>query len=163
MPLSNMKQLLLFAFIFCFASTCFAQTNLISYDDLSYVLHNNINKADTFFIAKGHSLLKKDEKKNVRKYNLNIAGGTYVQTNLRSDGKRLFVEIVTNELAQYNMIYNSISQYVNSESTTVDVQSFKVKDLGEIYIMVNDVIPYNPTRREYTIRVVSDKSITAYN
>jgi hypothetical protein len=61
------------------------------------------------------------------------------------------------------MIYNSISQYVNSESTTVDVQSFKVKDLGEIYIMVNDVIPYNPTRREYTIRVVSDKSITAYN
>ena len=63
---TDMKQLLLTALLFCFASTGFAQTNLISYDDLSYLLHNNINKADTFFTAKGHTLIKKDEKKNLR-------------------------------------------------------------------------------------------------
>jgi hypothetical protein len=158
-----MKQLLLSTLFFCFGTTCFAQTNLISYDDLSYVLHNNINKADTFFTAKGYTLTKKDEKKNIRRYDLKIPGGTYVTTSLRSDGKRMFIEMETNELAQYNMLYNSIAQYVNKENSTADVQYFKVKDLGEIYVMVNDAVPYNPTRREYSIRIVSDKSITAYN
>ncbi|MEB0261352.1 MULTISPECIES: hypothetical protein [unclassified Mucilaginibacter] len=69
----------------------------------------------------------------------------------------------TNELGQYNMIYNSVSQYINKESSTPDVQTIVVKDLGTIYIMVNDAVPYNPTRREYTLRIVADKGITAYN
>ncbi|MEB0261351.1 MULTISPECIES: hypothetical protein [unclassified Mucilaginibacter] len=43
-----MKKLLLSIMFFCFATTGYSQTNLISYDDLSYLLHNNINKADTF-------------------------------------------------------------------------------------------------------------------
>lgn len=158
-----MKKLLLSTLLFCFASACFAQTNLISYDDLSYLLHNNINKADTFFVSKGYTLTKKDEKKNLRKYDLKIPGGTYVSNNVRVDGRRMYIEMETNELGQYNMIYNSISQYVNKESTTPDVQTFVVKDLGTIYIMVNDSVPYNPTRREYTIRLVADKGITAYN
>jgi hypothetical protein len=158
-----MKKLLLSTLLFCFASASFAQTSLISYEDLSYLLHNNINKADTFFAAKGYTLGKKDEKKNLRKYDLKIPGGTYVSNNVRVDGRRMYIEMETNELAQYNMIYNSISQYVNKESTTPDVQTFVVKDLGTIYIMVNDVVPYNPTRREYTIRLVADKNITAYN
>jgi hypothetical protein len=158
-----MKKLLLSTLLFCFASACFAQTSLISYEDLSYLLHNNINKADTFFAAKGYTLAKKDEKKNLRKYDLKIPGGTYVSNNVRVDGRRMYIEMETNELAQYNMIYNSISQYVNKESTTPDVQTFVVKDLGTIYIMVNDAVPYNPTRREYTIRLVADKNITAYN
>jgi hypothetical protein len=158
-----MKKLLLSTLLFCFTSACFAQTNLISYDDLSYLLHNNINKADTFFTAKGYTLTKKDEKKNLRKYDLKIPGGTYVSNNVRVDGRRMYIEMQTNELAQYNMIYNSISQYVNKESNTPDVQTFVVKDLGTIYIMVNDTEPYNPTRREYTIRLVADKGITAYN
>lgn len=158
-----MKKLLLSTLLFCFASACFAQTNLISYDDLSYLLHNNINKADTFFVSKGYTLTKKDEKKNLRKYDLKIPGGTYVSNNVRVDGRRMYIEMETNELGQYNMIYNSISQYVNKESTTPDVQTFVVKDLGTIYIMVNDSVPYNPTRREYTFRLVADKGITAYN
>ena len=112
-----MKKLLLSTLLFCFASSCFAQTNLISYDDLSYLLHNNINKADTFFIAKGYTLTKKDEKKNLRKYDLKTPGGTYVSNNIRVDGRRMYIEMETNELAQYTMIYNSISQYVNKEST----------------------------------------------
>lgn len=145
------------------AKFCSAQANLISYDDVNYLLHNNINKADIFFVAKGYTLVKKNEKKNLREYKLSITGGTYVDANIRADGKRMFMEIVTTDLAQYTMIYNSIEQYVDKRNTTVDVQAFKVKDLGDIYVMINDVIPYNPIRREYYIRIVSDKSITAYN
>lgn len=158
-----MKKLMLLALIFCFAARGSAQTNLISYDDLSYLLHNNINKADTFFVAKGYSLTKKDEKKNTRKYELKIPGGTYVTNSIRVDGRRMYIEMETNELAQYNMIYNSVSQYTNKESSTPDVQTIVVKDLGTIYIMVNDTMPYNPTRREYTFRIVAEKGITAYN
>ncbi|MET3979860.1 hypothetical protein ABIB62_002798 [Mucilaginibacter sp. UYP25] len=158
-----MKKLLFSVIFFCFATAGFAQTNLISYDDLSYLLHNNINKADTFFMAKGYTLTKKDEKKNTRKYDLKIPGGTYVTNSIRVDGRRMYIEMETNELGQYNMIYNSVSQYINKESSTPDVQTIVVKDLGTIYIMVNDAVPYNPIRREYTFRIVADKWITAYN
>jgi hypothetical protein len=61
------------------------------------------------------------------------------------------------------LIYNSISQYRNKQTSTAEVQTFDVKDLGSIYIMVDDITPYNPLRRTYTMQVVSDKSITAYN
>jgi hypothetical protein len=158
-----MKYFLITAFSFCLSSSLFAQKNLVSYDDLNYLLHNNINKADTFFAAKGFEVIKKDIVKKTRKYNLTIAGGTYVTVNMRTDGKRLYMEIETNEPEQYNLIYTSIANYVNKESTTEDIKAFNVKDLGNIYIMSNDSNPYNPLRREYDIQVVSDKSITAYN
>ena len=158
-----MKYFLMTAFCFCISQTLFAQKNLVSYEDLNYLLHTNINKADTFFNAKGFELVKKDIAKKNRKYNLTIPGGTYVTIGMRTDGKRLYMEIETNEPEQYNLIYTSIANYVNKESTTNDIKAFNVKDLGIIYIISNDVNPYNPLRREYDIRVVSDKSITAYN
>jgi hypothetical protein len=108
-----MKKLLFVALLYCLSSACFAQTSLISYEDVDYLFHNNLNKADTFLLAKGYNLAKKNEKKNIRKYTLAIPGGTYVNFNLRSDGKRLFAEMETNEPAQYNMIYNFISQFAN--------------------------------------------------
>lgn len=149
--------------LFISAITCFGQSKLISYDDLSYLLHNNINKADTFFSAKGYELADKNMNKKTRKYALKIPGGTYANFNLRSDGRRIFIEIETNEPEQYNLIYNSISQYVNKQTSTAEVQYFAVKDLGNIYIMSTESVPYNPLRRDYTIQVVSDKSITTYN
>jgi hypothetical protein len=158
-----MKQILLTAIIFCSSIACFAQSNLVSYDDLNYLLHNNINKADTFFTSKGYALAEKNLKKNTRKYTLAIPGGTYSNINVRTDGKRLFLEIETNELQQYNLIYNSIADYLNKTSSTADVQAYTVKDLGSIYVMVNDAVPYNPLRRVYDIQIVSDKAITAYN
>jgi len=158
-----MKKILLTVILFCSGIVCFAQSSLISYDDLSYLLHNNINKADTFFVSKGYTLVKKDIKKNTRKYTLTIQGGTFNNVNLRTDGKRLFLDIETNEIQQYNLIYNSIADYLNKASSTVDVQAFTVKDLGSIYIMVTDAVPYNPMRRNYDIQIISDKSITAYN
>jgi predicted house-cleaning NTP pyrophosphatase (Maf/HAM1 superfamily) len=157
-----MKQFLLTILLFCTVQVCFSQKNQVSYEDLDYILHNNINKADTFFMAKGYTLVKKDEKKNTRKYSLNTAGN-YSNLNLRTDGKRLYVEIETNDIEQYNLIYNSIAQYVNKESSTNDMQAFNVKGLGNIYIMVSDTIPYNPLKRNFDIHIVSDKSITAYN
>lgn len=158
-----MKKLLLTAIIFCSTIASFAQSNLVSYDDLSYLLHNNIGKADTFFVAKGYTVAEKNIKKNTRKYTLAIPGGTYSNVNVRIDGKRLFIEIETNELQQYNLIYNSIADYLNKASSTADVQAYTVKDLGSIYVMVNDAVPYNPLRRVYDIQIVSDKAITAYN
>ena len=159
-----MKKFLLTAILLCFISFCYAQQrNLVSYDDMTYLLTNNINKADTFFLAKGYTLTDKNVNKKTRKYALQIAGGTYANFNLRNDGRRMFIEIETNEPDQYNLIYNSISQYVDKQSATADVQVFKVKDLGTIYIMVNDTTPYNPLRRTYTMQVVADKGITAYN
>lgn len=44
-----------------------------------------------------------------------------------------------------------------------DVQTYTVKNLGTIYITVNDTVPYNPLKREYDIHIVSDKHITTYN
>ena len=160
-----MKKLLLTAILFMSVPLCFAQQqrNLVSYDDLSYVLTNNINKADTFFTAKGYTLAEQNIKKKTRKYVLKMNGGTYANFSLRNDGRRMYVEIETNEPEQYNLIYTSIASYVNKEVTTPEVQAFTVKDLGNIYVMVNDTMPYNPLRRTYTIQIVSDKSITAYN
>ena len=160
-----MKKILLTLVLFFAVSFCFAQQqrNLVSYDDLSYLLTNNINKADTFFTAKGYTLVEQNIKKKTRKYVLKMAGGTYANFSLRNDGRRMYVEIETNELEQYNLIYTSIASYVNKEVTTPEVQAFTVKDLGSIYIMVNDTTPYNPLRRTYTMQIVSDKSITAYN
>jgi hypothetical protein len=82
---------------------------------------------------------------------------------VRIDGRRLFLEIETNELQQYNLLYNSIADYLNKATSTADVQAYTVKDLGSIYVMVNDAVPYNPLRRVYDIQIVSDKAITAYN
>ena len=158
-----MKRTLLSVILFLSVTVCFGQGKLISYDDLGYLLRNNINKADTFFAAKGYSLIDKDVKKKTRRYALKIQGGTYANFSLRNDGRRMYMEIETNEPEQYNLIYNSISQYINTQTSTPEVQTFAVKDLGSIYIMVNDAIPYNPLRRTYTMQVVSDKSITAYN
>ncbi|WP_374950459.1 hypothetical protein [Mucilaginibacter sp.] len=158
-----MKKTILSAFLIFLAALTFGQGKLISYDDLSYLLHNNINKADTFFTAKGFTLADKNINKKTRKYALTIPGGTYANFALRNDGRRMYIEIETNEPEQHNLIYNSISQYINKQTSTPEVQTFEVKDLGSIYIMVNDTTPYNPLRRTYTMQVVSDKSITSYN
>lgn len=145
------------------SSLCFAQKNLISYEDIKYILHNNLNEADTFLVAKGYLIAKKDNKNKNRKYTMTLPGGTYNNINVRSDGRKLFIEIETNELNQYNLIRESVSQYINKNGAIGDVQTYTVKDLGDIYITVNDSVPYNPVRKEYNIQIVADKSITAYN
>lgn len=158
-----MIKCLLFALLFTlFGTFCFGQKSLISYDDIKYLLHNDLGHADTFLMAKGYILVKKDLKNKNRSYALTLRGGTHNNIGVRSNGKRLFIEIETNEVGQYNMIRESIAQYINKDAMVADVQSFTVKDLGNIYITINDTVPYDPLRKDYDIQIVSDKHITAY-
>ena len=136
---------------------------MISYEDMKYILHNNLLHADTFLMSKGYTLKVKDDKKKTREYTLAIKGGTHVDLTLRADGKRLFIDLETNELGQYNLINNSISQYINKAGSTADVQTYVIKDLCSIYITVNDTMPYDPMKRDYDMQIVADKSVTAIN
>jgi hypothetical protein len=158
-----MKAILLFITLTGSTALCFGQANLISYEDMKYLLHNNLEHADTFLMSKGYALKSKNEKKKTREYTLSIKGGTHVDLTLRADGKRLFMDLETNEVGQYNLINNSISQYINKSGSTPEVQTYTVKDLCSIYITVNDAMPYDPLKRDYDMQIVADKNVTAYN
>ena len=155
------KPVLLFISLFSF-TVCLGQKHLLSYDDLKYMVTNNLQKTDTFMMAKGYSVKVKNSRTNNRTYS-SESGDSHIDIEVRQDGKRLLVEIETNVLSQYDLIHNSIAQYLNKESTTADVQTYVVKDLGTIYITVTDTTPYDPLKREYDIHVVPDKRITAYD
>ena len=157
-----MKKLFLFVVFTVSAMFCFGQKNLLSYEDLKYLLINNLQKTDTFMMAKGYLITNKNNKTNNRTYS-SVSGDSHIDINVRIDGKRLMVEIETNVLSQYDLIHNSIAQYVLKDSMSADVQTYNVKDLGSIYITVSDTSPYDPLKREYDIHVVPDKRITAYN
>src|ERR1700743_1541021 len=133
-----MKKLL-FTAVACVASTCcFAQSNLISYEDMKYLLHNNLMRADTFLTAKGYTIKSKNDKKKIREYYLATQNGTHVDLQMRADGKRLTMELETNDISQYNTINSSVSQYVNKQASTPDMQAYIVKDLCSIYITATD-------------------------
>jgi hypothetical protein len=158
-----MKFIFSFLFLATFAIPAFSQKSLISYDDIKYLLHNNLHQADTFLVAKGYVITKKDNDTKNRKYTLLIQGGTQNTVSMRIDGKKLFIEIETNEINQYNLIRESISQYLLKEAQVSDVQTYSVKDLGNIYITINDTVPYDPLKKDWDIQVVGDKHITAYD
>ena len=149
-------------FIF-FATAAYCQKNLISYDDIKYLLHNNLFRADTSLTAKGYSITKKDNDNKNRRYYLSLSEGTQNDIHLRADGKRLFIEIETNNLGQYNLIRESIVEYINKEAAADNIQAYSVKDMGNIYITINDTVPYSPVRKDYDIQIVGNKHITAYD
>jgi hypothetical protein len=157
-----MKKLLLALCFTCVATLCFGQKHLLSYDDLKFLLINNLQKADTFMMAKEYLSAGKNNDTKNRSYKSGT-GSNHIDVDIRLDGKRLFIEIQTNVLEQYDLIHNSIAQYVSKDTVSADVQIYVVKDLGTIYITVNDTAPYDPLKREYDIHIVSDKHITAYN
>jgi hypothetical protein len=158
-----MKKILLLLLFAGSTVSCFAQKQLLSYDDLRFLLQNNLQQIDTFMMAKGYKIPGKNNKTKNRNYTATFTGGTYSNIDVRLDGKRLFIEIETNELDQYDLIRNSISQYLDKNSQVADVQTYTVKELGSIYITVSDTVPYDPLRKDYDMHIVSDKHITAYN
>jgi hypothetical protein len=158
-----MKRLLLIVIFSFSASLSFGQKGLLSYDDLKYLVHNNIQKADTFLMAKGYVIAKKNNDTKNRKYTLANPGNTYKNVSIRVDGKKLFIEIESNDIEQYNLIHDSIIQYIDKNSTAVDVQTYVVKDLGTIYIALDDPKPDDPIKRDYDIHIIADKQITAYD
>ena len=155
-------SILALLFIFC-SITAFCQKSLVSYDDIKYLLHNNLWRADTFLVAKGYIIAKKDNNNKNREYTMTTQSGSFVNINMRADGKRLFIEIETNEIDQYNLVRESISQYLDKETMGSGIQSYSVKDLGTIYITINDTVPYNPIKKDYDMQIVGDKHITAYD
>lgn len=140
----------------------FSQEKLLSYEDISYLIHNNITKADNFMASKGYNIAPSKPKDKVKKYVLKYKNNTQNEITLRPDGRRLFVGIQSNILEQYNLLLNSISQYKSTASSpSPDVQAYVVKDLGNIYITISDTVPYDPLKKDYDIHIVPDKNIAA--
>lgn len=158
-----MKTLFVCLLFTCISCLCFGQKSLISYEDLKYLLHNNIMEADTFLTAKGYTVAVKNNKTKNREYTLPIAGGTHVTIGIRADGKKIYMELETNDLGQYTLLNNSISQYLNKEALIDDVQIYAIKNLCNIYITVNDTMPYDPLKRDYVMQIVPDKNVTAFD
>jgi hypothetical protein len=159
----RMKTLILFMSFFCASFISYAQKQIISYEDLKYLLENNLGKADTFLTAKGYTLIKLNKKTNNRTYLVSMTDGTKSAISLRSDGKRNYVEIDTDDISQFNMIHNSVEQFLITNGNFADVQTYEVKDLGTIYISINDTLPYSPIRKDYDLHLVANKNITSYN
>jgi hypothetical protein len=158
-----MKNLLLSLLFSCITCVCFGQKNLISYEDIKFLLHNNLQQADTFLTAKGYATTVKNIKTKNRTYKLSIKGGTFVSLSIRADGKKQFMELETNDLEQYTLINNSISQYINTQGSIGDVQTYLIKDLCNIYITVNDTAPYDPLKRNYLMQIVPEKNVMAFD
>jgi len=158
-----MKTLIFFLSFFCLASTSYAQKQFLSYEDLKYMIENNLGKTDTFLVAKGYTITKMDKKKNTRVFSMKFPGGTKSDISVRADGKKIFVEIETNEQSQYNMINNSTAAFVTKTATEQNVTTLIVKDLGTLYIQVSDPVPYDALRKDYDIHLVADKNIMSYN
>ena len=157
-----MKKILVTVALLTCSIFCFAQEKLLSYEDISYLIRNNIARADNFMTAKGYALAASKPKDKVKKYILKYSGNVQSEVTLRPDGRRLFVGIQTNILEQYNLLLNSISQYkTTTASIAPDVTSYMVKDLGNIYITISDSVPYNPLKKDYDIQIVPDKNIAA--
>ncbi|MES2808963.1 MAG: hypothetical protein V4619_10085 [Bacteroidota bacterium] len=158
-----MKKIILSILFTGIALIGYGQSNLISYEDIKFLLHNNLGQADTFIVAKGYTTMKKDDKKKTATYKVNISGGTFVSLGIRADGRRIFLELETNDANQYNLINNSISQYLNTEASIGDVQTYTIKNLCNIYITANDSRPYNPLKRTYLMQIVSDKNVHSFD
>jgi hypothetical protein len=158
-----MKKLI-FTFILTSAALLsFAQKQLLSYEDIRYLLHNNLAKADTFLVAKGYTVQNAKAGKKSIKYVLQLPDNTRNEIELRLDGRKIFISIETNSISQYDLIKTSIASFkINSEAGP-DTEAFQIKNLGNIYIIATDTQPYNPLKRDYDIQVVPDKNITVVN
>src|SRR5947208_2297337 len=102
-----MKKLFPLLFFTFSGLVCFGQKHLLSYEDIKFLLINNLQKTDTFMMAKGYTITVKNNKNNNRTYS-SVSGNSHVDVEVRLDGKKLFVEIETNELSQYDLIHSSI-------------------------------------------------------
>ena len=157
-----MKKILIGIAALLVSISVFGQQRLLSYEDVNYLIRNNIAGADTFMISKGYTKLAAKPNDKVKKYLLIQPDQTKSEVTLRPDGRRVYISIETNVLEQYNLILNSISQYkTKSAELAPDVTSYDVKNLGNIYITISDSVPYNPIRRDYDIQIVPDKNIVA--
>ena len=156
-----MKKPLITLIALFFTTLSYGQQKLLSYEDIRFLLHNNLGKADTFLTAKGYTVTNKDMRKNNRKYQLILPGSTKSDVQLRADGKRINIELETNSYEQYVLLLNSISQFRVKDGSIGDVQTYDVKNLANIYIIINDSVPYDALKKDYDIQIVPYKNVTA--
>lgn len=158
-----MKKIMFLATLLMVTSRVFSQTSLLSYDDIQFMLQNNLEKNDTFLVAKGYVSLNAKPKKGSKKFILTLPNNVHNNIELRVDGRKIYIDIQTNALQQYDMLKNSIASYKVASEAGPDTEAYRVKDLGNIYVLITDAVPYNPLKREYEIQIAPDKQYTALN
>ncbi len=157
-----MKKAILLLIITCTSIACFAQSKLLSYEDIKFLIRNDLDQADTFLLAKGYTLKSKNVKKRNSVYTMPREGRTFINVTLRMDGRRMFMEIETTDVTQYNLIYNSIMQYPHKFYLTgADIETYAIKDLFTAYITINEAVPYSPIIKNYSIQIIPDKGVIA--
>jgi hypothetical protein len=158
-----MKKILITAIISCLAYTGFAQGKLISYEEIQYLLHNNINRDDSLLLGKGYTQKAKNEKKRTREYTLATTRGTFINLILRADGRRLFMELSTNDIQQHDVLMSSIGQYPHKTETMGDMDIYILKDLCSIYVTQTENVPYDPMKKNYLIQIAPEKNVMAFD
>ncbi|WP_342645071.1 hypothetical protein [Mucilaginibacter sp. CSA2-8R] len=155
------KGLLLWAL--CLAALAsHAQQKLLAYDDFVYIINNNLQKSDDFMISKGYTKVKTKKQGN-QKYHLDLPGNSTSDVEIRVDGRRIYIYVATDELQQLNLVNNSIAPFLLSKEDISGITNYRVRDLGNVYEQIIDKVPFNPIKKDYDIRIVSDKNITTYN
>lgn len=158
-----MKKILITAVFLCLTYAGFAQGKLISYEEIQYLLHNNINRDDSLLLAKGYTQTEKNEKKKTRLYTLNTPRGTFIRLNMRADGRRMFLELETNDIQQHDVIISSITQYPHKTEEMGDMLVYIIKDLASVYITSTDMKPYDPMKKNYLMQIAPEKNVMAYD
>ena len=158
-----MKKILITAIFSCLTYVCFAQGKLLSYEEIQFMLHNNINRDDSLLLGKGYTQKSKNEKKRTREYTLATNRGTYINLTLRADGRRLFMELATNDIQQHDVLMSSIGQYPHKTETMGDMDIYVLKDLCSIYVTQTENVPYDPMKKNYLIQIAPDKNVMAFD
>jgi hypothetical protein len=158
-----MKKILITAFISCLTYTGFAQGKLISYEEINFMLHNNINRDDSLLLGKGYTQKSKNEKKRTREYTLATNRGTFINLILRADGRRLFMELSTNDIQQHDVLMSSIGQYPHKTETMGDMDVYVIKDLCSIYVTQTENVPYDPMKKNYLMQIAPEKNVMAFD
>lgn len=157
-----MKKILITFVLCCVCYVGFAQGKLVSYEEVQLMLHNNINRNDSLLLGKGYTQKAKNEKKKTREYTLATNRGTFINVALRADGRRMFIELETNDKQQYDVLMSSITQYPYKKENVGDMEVYTLKDLGTLYVTSNDNSP-DPMKKYHLIQIVPDKNVTAYD
>lgn len=157
-----MKKSLITIILLCIAYAGFAQGKLISYEEVQFMLHNNINRNDSLLLGKGYTQKARNEKKKTREYTLATNRGTYVNLSLRADGRRMFMELETNDNQQFDVLTSSITQYPYKKEHIGDIEVYTIKDVGSIYITSNDNSP-DPLKKYHLIQIAPDKNVMAFD
>jgi len=157
-----MKKALLFWALSLAALASHAQQKLLAYDDFVFIINNNLQKSDDFMVSKGYTKVKTKKQGN-QKYHLDLPGNNTSDVEIRIDGRRIYIYIATDELQQLNLVNNSIAPFLISQEDISGITNYRVRDLGNVYEQIIDKVPFNPIKKDYDIRIVSDKNITTYN